>query len=249
MSTEWSDAEIAAWVDGTLEGHDAERIERIMAQDPKARAYAEKVWESNEQLRAAFGAPIDEPVPASIKGAILGAPGQVTALPRRRWQAEWRPMALAASLALVIGAGAGGFLWTPEGSRMIAVLGDAPLEGPLHEALEGLPSGTLSTAGVRPMLTFRDQDGRACREFEVVGELPDDLEFGIACRQAPTGTWYVEMVVAAEVPENLPDTGFAPASGAAGDALDAMLDALGAGPAIGPDEEARLLGAGWSETP
>lgn len=249
MGTDWSEAEIAAWVDGMLDAQDAERIERIMARDPNARAYAEKVCESNERLKAAFGAPIDEPVPASLKGAILGAPGQVTALPRRKWQAGWRPLALAASLALVVGLGTGGYLWAPEQTSLVAAVGNAPVDGPLHAALETLPSGTLSPAGVRPMMTFQDENGRPCREFEAVGAVPEALEFGIACRRPQDGVWHVAIVVAAQPTDMPPQTGFAPASGPAGDALEATLDALGAGPAIGPEDEARLLELGWREGP
>ena len=93
------------------------------------------------------------------------------------------------------------------------------------------------------MLSFRDGAGRPCREFEVIGSLPEELEFGIACRNA-SGPWHVEIVVAAPQTEPGPQ-GFAPASGPAADALDAKLDALGAGPALSPEDEASLLRQGW----
>jgi hypothetical protein len=93
------------------------------------------------------------------------------------------------------------------------------------------------------MLSFLDAEGRPCREFEVIGELPPQLEFGIACR-TPGGAWDVAILVKAPVTEQGAD-GFAPASGPAADALGAMLDALGAGPAMAPEEERSLLGEGW----
>ena len=158
-------------------------------------------------------------------------------------------MALAASLALVVGLGAGGLLWAPENAVNIAAVGDAPFGGPLQQALETLPSGTASADGVRPMLTFRDEAGHPCREFEIAGDRPGELEFGIACRRSSDGVWHVPIVVAAQPTDTTPESGFAPASGPAGDALEATLDALGAGPAITPEEEARLLELGWREAP
>lgn len=255
MTTEWTEAEVAAWVDGQLHGSDAERIERLVGVDPGARAYAEAVRSTNRALKAAFEDPMTEPVPAPIRIAIeshpvgrarpfgAGRPGLV----RRK---GWRPAALAASIALVVGLaaglGAGGLLWAPEhGERNIAATGMARPGGPLHAALETLPSGSVSHDGVRPMLTFRDAAGRPCREFEVVNAQPQEMELGIACRTAD-GDWHIDILVAAPAAADTSETGFVPAAGAAGDALGAMLDAMGAGPPLTPQEEVRLLNEGWS---
>ena len=54
----------------------------------------------------------------------------------------------------------------------------------------------------------------------------------------------MEIVVSAPIAEPMPG-GYRPASGAAGSALAAMLDALGAGAAMEPAEEAALLKNGW----
>ncbi len=246
MTANWTEEEIAAWVDGAADAAEAERVERILADDPAARAYAETLQKANRALKSAFEAPMDEPVPAAIKAAILGEPGKVAQFPRRRSVSTWIPAAIAASLALVVGLGAGGLLETEPAPGMIAVLGDAPTDGPLHAALETLPSGTESEDGVLPMLTFRDAEGRFCREFEVVGELPQEIEFGIACR-TPADAWHVEIVVAAPVPEAGSGPDFRPAEGApASDALEAMLDALGFELPLLPDEEATLLEGGWN---
>lgn len=267
MPKEWTEAEIAAWVDGSLDSDSARRVESIVANDPGARACADAIQETNRALRAAFAAPIDEPVPASIEAAIMGAPGAAgataapapsaigTVTPFRPRRAEapplpsWRPMALAASLALVVGMGAGALWWGGEGGTVatggtIAALGGAPIGGPLHQALETEASGTLTTDGVRPMLTFYDDSQRVCREFEVVGELPSALELGIACR-SPSGSWDVEIVVTAGSVEAPQDGGFATASGPGGDALEAALDGMGAGVPLAPGDEARLIEDGW----
>ena len=243
MSRDWTEERIAALVDGAIEDEqEAAALRTVLESNPEAKAYAERVERSNVLLRDAFEIPAEEPTPASIQAAIFGEEGKVAVLEPRLSARAWMPAAIAASLALVIGLGVGS-QFGDQRTPVIAALGEAPLEGPLHAALEDLPSGAISDAGVQPMLSFWDGGGRACREFEVIGELPSQLEFGIACR-TDAGRWHVEIIVAA--PETEPGSeGYAPAAGPGGNALDAMLDALEAGPTLKPDDEAGLLNRGW----
>lgn len=244
MTRNWTEEKIAALVDDSLEDpQEIEALRWVLEQDSEARAHADGIRVSNDLLRQAFAIPAEEPTPAAIQAAIFGEPDKVAVLKPRPRVSDWVPTSIAASLALVVGLGIGGWYGGGTMERGIAALGDAPPGGPLHLALETLPSGSLSEAGVQPMLSFRDGAGRACREFEVLDELPGELEFGIACRNASEG-WRVEIVVSAPLTEPRPD-GYRPASGAASSALDAMLDALGAGAAMDPAEEAALLKNGW----
>jgi hypothetical protein len=251
MARRVTDEQIAAFVDGHLEGTEAALVAAVLSEDEEARAYAAEVERANGLLREAFGAPMGEAVPVGLRDSILqsddaAADRKVVALAARQ-PARWplAKMAIAAGVAVAIAAGASALLvsqMTP-GYQQIASLGAAPADGPLHEALERLPSGAVSDAGVQPMLTFRDAAGRICREFEVPGTVPDRLEFGIACR-GDEGRWDVKIVVAAPLTEASPQ-GYRPASGPGGDALEAMLDALGAQPVLGPAEESELLRRGW----
>lgn len=243
MNQDWTHEQIAALVDGSIDDpQDVHRLEQILARDPAAQAYADQLRHSNTMVREAFAIPAGEKTPAAIEAAIFGEPGKVAMLQPRQHLKRWLPTSLAASLALAIGLGAGSY-FDNDRPPTIAALGDAPAGGPLHTALESLPSGQLNEYGVQPMLTFRDGTGRHCREFEVFQELPNALEFGIACR-SPAGTWHVEMVVAAPITEPGPN-GYAPASGPGGKALDAMLEALDASPPVTPEQEADLLRRGW----
>jgi len=250
MSAEITREQIAAYVDGALGEAEAARVAAAITEDAAARAYAAEVERANGLLRKTFGTPMAEPVSPELKDAIINHPvgdgGKVVSLAEARpRRTPLLPMALAASVALAIGVGAGAaFLgqWA-DTERQLAALGPVAAKGPLHAALEQLPSGEISPEGVQPMLSFRDGEGRICREFEVVGELPENLEFGIACR-TPADLWQVEIVVTA--PQSEAGGGdFRPASGPGADALDAMLDSLGAQPALSPAEEADLLRHGW----
>ncbi|WP_420346411.1 hypothetical protein [Pelagibius sp.] len=256
MPEKVSEEQIAAYVDGSLDPAEAATVAAALAQDEALRAYAEEVRQANRLLREAFEAPMREPVSADLRATILGPtgspdqgveqPGEVVNLAEvRKARRPWVGMALAASIALVIGVSVTSVMIPggPQPADQIAMVGTAPVEGPLHQALEALPSGRISDAGVQPMLTFFDGAERICREFEVIPEGAEELAFGIACR-TDQQRWDVEIVVTSPKGEVGPD-GFVPASGPGADALEAMLDALGAQPAIAPAEEAGLLDRGW----
>lgn len=251
MSSSVSRELVAAYVDGVLDEMEAAEVRDAIARDSALRAYAEEVERANRLLREAFDVPGQEQVPDWLINRMPRRPqarpqGEVIDLKRpQQWPRSLTRVALAASLALFVGASVGAFLESQfqDVVGQIARLGPAPEDGPLHAALEHLPSGELSEAGVQSMLTFRDGASRICREFEVIGETPDGLEIGIACR-SNEGLWQVEIVVTTPTTEVGPE-GYRPASGPGADALDAMLDALNAQPALSPREEAKLLERGW----
>ena len=249
MSARPEDEMIAAWVDGSLEDpEEARAIRARIETDPEARATAARIERANRLLREAFPEPAGEPVPAAIAAALNAAPGRVRVLADRRARSRPArvPAAMAASVALAVGVGIGlgldGGGGTESGTGALAGLGAVGTDSALHAALARLPSGTLSGAGVQPIAAFRDGAGRACREFETLSA-DGAHALGIACR-AEDGRWAVEVAVAAP-PEPVPGTGYAPASGPGMDALEATLDAMGAGPVLDATEEAALIGRGW----
>ena len=271
-SPQWSEEEIAALIDGAIEDPDqGRRLREILAADPAAAAYAARLQRLNAAAQAAFAAPLNEPTPARITAAIFGAPDKIATFPRQRRQPSaeaaepasppaprWRkwaaPAAIAAAIALTVNLGGllfGGWFADDWGQRNLGDpthLGVAALDGPLHGPLERAASGELSEDGVRPSLTFRAADGRPCREFEIERPNSDKLELGVACR-SPEGRWRVEAMAYAplQTPETPSGGGYSPASGATGGAtFEGVLDALGAGPALTPDEEAALLSQRWT---
>ena len=242
MST-WTEQEVAALVDGCIDDpRDAERLRALVANDAAARAYGCRVTRLNRLLARAFPLRYGTAATAGIRSVILDPPG----LFGRRWRpgapAVASLTAMAASVVLLLGVGVGHVSNEPPPERL-AVVGTVTQGGPLFGALETLPAGTPSDAGVMPLLSFMGGDGRVCREFEVVGEQIDRREFGIACREA-NATWRVEIVVAAPVSERDANT-FVPASGAAAEALDPILRALDAGMPMDAETEAEFLSNGW----
>lgn len=260
----WTEERIAALIDGAVEDPaEAAQLGEAIAADPEARAVAERIERSNRLLREAFPM-ADEALPPAIAAAIFGtpaghAPGSAAApaadgraragdtvvafRPRPRL-AFTLPRLAAAGLALGIGLGAGVWLAGRDGDQpTVLALGAVPADGALATALETLPGGTASAEGVTPMLSFLDATGRPCREFEVSGGAAHDG--GIACR-ADDGGWRIEALAAAATGAPVSGTDYVPASGADDpDPIGAALDALGAGPALDPAAEARLIASGW----
>ncbi|SEA50675.1 anti-sigma factor family protein [Rubrimonas cliftonensis] len=249
MSRNWTEDEIAAFVDGAASDEDARRIAALIESDEDARATADRLRRQNALLREAFAAPMAEATPLAIRSA-LGAPSPTGRAARRvehrsarmarRRPPVWAGAALAACAAFAIGLGGAPALLGPaEEAGMRLAIGSAPAAA--LAALERAPSGT-DVAGLTPLASFVTRDGH-CREFETAGDAPS---VGLACRPAD-GDWRVVALaaVAGAAPGADAAAGFAPASGAAVDALSAVLDALEAGPALSPAEEADRIAAGW----
>lgn len=241
MTRDWTDEDVAAFVDGALDGEEADRMAHIIDTDPEAQACAARIREQNRLLRDAFDAPMREAVPPALR-AIVKHDGRVTPLTaRRRRLTAWAPMAMAASVALAVGLGAG-FSIGPQGAGP-----GAPRIGPagpaLAAALETAPSG-LAQGGVRPVASFPVAGGGVCREFETAASGDAPAAFGLACREP--GGWRVLAAVSATAGETAPSgDGFAPASGAAVDAIGPLLDAIGAGAALDTAAEREAINGGW----
>jgi hypothetical protein len=255
MSGVWTEDEIAAFMAGRLDGADADRVALALESDPAAQAAAERLAESaaphpvDAALRAAFTAPMAEPVPARLAAAVLAEPGKVASLPRRVGGARpkaWAPVAMAAGVALALGFGAGFSLRGPEpeaAQQTVATLSVGAASGAALAAFETAASGA-ERDGLVLAASFRDGAGRPCREFETLGADGLPAAAGVACREG--AGWRVLAMAAVAAPEAGPGDGaYAPAGGEGADALGALLDALGAGPALSPQEEAALIAGGW----
>jgi len=207
---------LVAYVDGQLDQSETARVEAALAGDPEARETVRRLRESAELLRSAFNEPLNTPVPARVLEAIHAAAAERAAGQAREggsgtWRSPW-PVALAASLAMLIVGLGGGLLLVDyrveqEIARLRAV-GQADQrvrEAALFEALETHVSGEAfawrnpdsgKTGEITPVRTFKNRDGRWCREYTAVEALDDNAEIrrAIACR-APEGQWKTRLVL------------------------------------------------------
>lgn len=233
---------ILAYLDGTLEGTALAAFEAELAQDKALTGEVARFIANEDLLRAAFDAPMQEPVDAALLERMgLGKADEPVAAPAllaandnppswRRWQ--W-PLsgAIAASLALFA------VLQTGPGPRS---------QSEFAAALESAPSSTsvrLANGGtLTPRLTFTASDGRFCREYLQTAETGS--ETGIACHR--DGNWQIEATTRGG--EQLQGSSeIATASGEIPTGLEAAYARLGASDPLNAQAERALIARNWSK--
>lgn len=260
-----TDEELMAYADGALDDASHARVGGYLATDAEARALVATFRRTAVLAREAFSPPLDEAPPKALVDAILGATNELSGtddnftipagkayvvdLGSRRGHQRLRDglrLPLAASLALLVGLGAG-YLASRGGADRDGsglTLGVVDTSAPLADVLERRPSGS-ATGRYVVVSTFLDKRDRACREIEVLSATtPAHPELaGIACRSAD-GIWTVEG--AARLAVAPPAGGVIEPSGVPDrDALSGILDILGAKPVLAPITERALIERGW----
>lgn len=255
-----SDETLVAYADGELQEQEATEVEQALQQDPAAGHRLRALVEAGEMARRAFAEIAEEPVPERLRAAIMNAPmasdspassadaevavgkdtpDNVVSLPRRqpRQQVVWRPVALAASLALAVAAGV--FAWLPggdnsgPGGRMTAQLAATLSQTPSYQPVQ-LAEGEVTVIG-----SFLSQDDRFCREYERLSD--GGGERGLACRTSPETEWQLiasSNIAAVDTPA---ENGFRPAGADTEDPVAAAVGRLQAGPLLSAEEELRAL--------
>jgi hypothetical protein len=255
MTATITDDVLVAYVDDELEPAQRGEVERSLASDPalqrKARAFAE----SAAFLRRGLEAKLHEPLPEHLLrvfdcGCAADAAGDddgstVVPLPAARRRplsaAAWPQWAAAAALLLMVGGGLGFFsagVLVPEGEPMIAGI-DPTTARVLDREASGTPGEIM------PLLTFRDHDGRLCREYEVTasGAEARQIQRSVACRASGGGWTLVASTYATAAPAAA-GQGYVPAAGAPEPAIDLMAQLI-AGAPLTPAAERAAIESDW----
>lgn len=266
----WPDDEtLVAFADGALPAEEAEKVAAFLAGNEEARRFVERLQASGEMAKGAYDAALDNTqADAKLAALILGSGERASGsnmieLPqqRNRTQAAQRwALPMAAAIALIVGA-VGGFEFGRRGVAPEQVAASDVRVGPvargtaLATLLDETPSGeALSVPGASSrdlmvIASFRDGKGRICREFEILAsESGGPVTAGIACRN-DGGSWHVEGAAQlAKAPEPSAQD-FSPASGDDAAAIEGLLKAVGAKPALSKEEEDALLQKQWQLSP
>lgn len=237
----WSDEQIAAYVDGELDPPARAALAAACATDAALAARVDREQALRRRLAAAFDAELDEPVPQRLLDALRAPPAEVVDLaaararrrPRWAWP-EWGAMAACLAIGLFIGRA----LLGPAADPFEHVDGKLLARGVLAEALtQQLASEERPGAAVALPISFAATDGRYCRSFVMSGE----SLAGLACRGG--GGWELELLA--------PAGGAGPADGvrpAGSDLPPAVLRAVDeriAGEPLGAAAEREVRGRGW----
>jgi len=245
MKTEFDDLQLGAFVDGELSAAESAAVKQAMLRDPAVRARVEAIRRSSTQLHDAFNVVLDEPVPAKILQTFSS---QTPTGGRKRAAV---PIALAASLALVIGSLSGFWVGQSNETALQSRAWMASLELDAGGLLDSTPSGapaawntSVGEMELQPILSFRDQTGRICRQYALsnADDAGDHVD-GVACRTAD-GAWQVIAAQLRQKPAPAGGTGFSVATGPAEASVNSLVDALADTP-ISPAEERDLIRVGW----
>jgi hypothetical protein len=258
MSAPFTDSQLAAFLDGTLEDEALmDAIEAAINADPALAERIEAFAASDDTaatVRAAFDPVLAAPVPDHLTQIVAPPQAEVISLAAARAQrtlptpandrgSSWRwPQfgAMAASLAL--GVMIGGPLLTGGGAGSDAAGGSLVLaSADVNAMLDTAPSGqavdlaSLGTGEV--VLTFRGADGQLCRQFMVEGSGGATSD-ALACA-GDDKNWQIEAFGRRTAPAGEMKL----AGGDAAPAVVAAVDAIIASdPLVGADEAALLKG-------
>lgn len=264
MSQPFTDAQLAAFLDGTLED-DAliEAIEAAINADPALAARAEALAAGDDMadamggaVRDAFAPVLDAPVPERLT-SIIAAPASVAevvdlAAVRRQKRvlptpandagSGWRwPQFAAMAASLALGVMIGGPLLTGGGGGGDApagaglVLASADLDAMLDSAPSGQAVDLASLGTGEVVLTFRNTDGQLCRQFTLEGG--SGTSDALACSGGEGSAWQIEAYGRRAAPAGEMKLAGGDAAPAVVAAVDAM---IGGDPLIGAEEAAEL---------
>lgn len=240
------DERLMAYADGALPPEEAAEVERLIAEDAGLAARVALFSDSRAVVKRALGAPppVSDSLVASVRALAdadaarrqaPGASAQVIDLAARRRTVPFWQLPLAASVAMAVGV-VGGWIGKPERAGPDGLAVATVVEEALVEALGSVRSGESRKIADEVMFTavssFRDGDGRLCREFKQDRDGRDSV-VAVACRA--DATWSVRLAVASAAG----DGGYAPASSL--DTLDAWLSSVEAGAPLSDDEETAAL--------
>ncbi len=233
-----TDEQLSAFLDAELPVVEMEFIrEQLLEDETLADRLAELALV--DELVAASARQIDQrPVPQGVNTMLQEQPAsaQIIAFPlwKRIQRSVQQPVALAASVALVIGFGVAQLMNNGTNQNNWSAVA---------EILESSPSGVVQVASngseVKPRLTFKNHQGDYCRQFDLKNSKGQSEN--IACRQ---GT--IWQLTASVVQHQSPSIGdYQTASGGSG--LDEALEQMVAGDIFNAQIEADIINNRWSK--
>lgn len=234
-----TDEQLSAFLDAELSNAEMDAIrEQLLEDESLADRLAE--FALVDELVAVSAKQIDaRPIPQSINTLLQEQPAtaQILAFPlwKRVQKSLQQPIAIAASVALVIGFGM---------TQMLNHNTDSSGWSAVAKVLEVAPSGVVQVAAngaeVKPRLTFKNHSGEYCRQFD----LKNDQGFSenIACRQ--NGQWQITASIAGEKSQG---GDYQTASG--GSALDETLEKMVEGDMFNASAETDAIAKSWLVKP
>ncbi|MEQ1716743.1 MAG: hypothetical protein ABL907_12280 [Hyphomicrobium sp.] len=267
------DETLMAYADGALDDSECRKVEAMLAANPAQHARLAPYVVTRSALPEIFSEALTSKVPDRLVTTIMTTPIGTRAPARATRSANTTQsgssfaarlrdllfpampsfssaLALCSTVAVIAGAGwlAGHATRPADGSLAAISVEDETLyaAGPLRVALETAASNAAIEEGAliaTPALTFMSQDGRVCRQYDLV-RAGKDKRSGFACRSG-NGRWQI----AFHAPAPPAATGEASVNRPAGsetfEALEGAVDKTIKGDIFTAKDEASLLANGW----
>jgi hypothetical protein len=239
----FTDEILSGFLDGELPEREMAAVRAALEQDISLADRLAALAQADRLVREHAAALDRQPMPAAVLAMLDRSEASRGA---RVLQGPWqhlrqytgRPLALAASVILVLGLAVG---WLNRTAPFDPAAG-LPALAQYADSLESIASGTPVSIGAATLVTrfsFRNQDQQYCRQYQL--SAPGYSAESIACRLDAGWT----LVASIEAPAQTAAE-FRPASSATAQ-LDAVLDTLMQGPALDLDSEAALIRQGWRD--
>lgn len=233
---------LSAYLDGELSSHDTAEVRQALQHDEQAAALLAAMVMVDERIQRQVEVQAQEEIPAHLTRLLDEAtPDKVVAGPwAKRLNWIYHPVAVAASVALIVGLGTGSWL-----TGNLAPNATLQLQERVVQVLEQKPSGQTyqldADVAVTPQLTFKNQEGDYCRHYELYNGAMSERTMAIQCRQS--GDW--KIVAQASLFANANSGDYQTASSHA--MLDSVLDSVMATPALSREAENHALANQWKE--
>ncbi len=263
------DTDLMAYMDGELSPARAREIEEQLAQSPDLRKQLDRMRAADAQLAKSLESTTRRAARPDTMALVddlarklahqesrpednLVPLAQPDRGARPFWKRPFVPQAIAASVALFIGFGAGNLTSrnddTATGTYTDYAMGQISPRSPLHEALETSASnqtvrfGPENEASATLMATFQTAGGTYCREFTAAA--PTGGNHGIACRK--NGGWIIKAVIATNAPDATDSGMFVTASDATTDPIGTMIMSMMEGDALSLSDEEKAIKGNWN---
>lgn len=238
-----SDEMLSAFLDDELPPMEMAAIRAALLQDQSLADRLAVLTLADQLVRQHAQALDQQPLPASVlalleTGKTAPASGKVLSGPWLEWRRGGRPLALAASVLVVLGLS---FAWQNQPAPLAPYAG-LPELAQYADYLDSTPSGTavrLDASTLLPRFSFRSQDERYCRQYQLINSA--FTAENIACRE--NAGWTVLATVS--LPISNADN-YLPAS-SVNTEVDEVLNTLMQGPALDLDTEAALIRQQWQD--
>lgn len=235
-----NDQILSAFLDDELSADEAEQVRDYIAEHDEAAARLAQLAMTDQRVRAYVDELSATPMPRKVL-ALLDDDAANKVIPlhsNRSFKAiVQQHLAAAASVALMIGFGLG-YAWQSQPN--------SSLQTAIAQVLEQQSSGTSYTIAdgkqLLPQLTFTNNDGEFCRQYQLQDEQTQVAQVAIQCRRGEQ--W--QMVAMAEVAYTKA-TEYRTAS--TSHALDSVLDQIMSAAPLTAEQEQTQLSSAWQQTP